>query len=517
MTKYREILRLASQGFSQRSIASSCHCSRHTIRSVLDQAEKSGISWPLSSDLTDVRLQEMLFPEKCVSSNRKMPNCEHIHKEMAKSGVTLSLLWNEYCEECHTNGEIPFMYTQFCRYYRRYASTTKATMRIKRKPGELMEVDWAGKTASLRNNLTGEPIPAYVFVAVLPCSQYAYAEAFLSMDMGSWITAHIHAYEYFGGVARILVPDNLKTGVERASYLSPIINRTYNEMAEHYGTAVIPARVKHPKDKSTVEGTVGIITTWIIATLRNQQFFSLQELNTAVFEKLEEFNEKPFQKKPGSRKSAFLEEEKDHLLPLPASAYELASWQKAIVQYDYLITVDKIQYSVPYEYIKHEVDIRVTGKVIEVFYHQHRIASHVRLYGEQKDPIVLPEHMPDNHKLYLSWDKDRFLDWATSIGSSTVAVTKAILSSHKVEQQGYRSCLALMRLADKYSTSRMESACAKALTYTPSPNLKSVQTILKTGQDKLERVDHHAVKHPSTSVNYGYTRGADYFGGKNHD
>ena len=248
MINYREILRLSSQGVSKRGIASSCHCSRNTITSVLERAEKHGIGWPLPEDWTDANLHQLLFPEKCVSSSRKIPDCEHIHKEMGKNGVTLSLLWSEYCEQCRLGGELPLMYSQFCRYYRRYASITKATMRIKRKPGEIMEVDWAGKTASIMNNITGENIPAYVFVATLPCSQYSYVEAFYSMNMESWITAHIHAYQYFGGSTRILVPDNLKAAVDRVAWNNSVINRTYNEMAEHYGTAVIPARVKRPQD-----------------------------------------------------------------------------------------------------------------------------------------------------------------------------------------------------------------------------------------------------------------------------
>lgn len=515
MTNYREILRLSRQGVSKRGIASSCHCSRNTINDVLERAQANGIEWPLSADQTNAVLREILFPEKCVSSGRKMPDCARIHKEMAKSGVTLSLLWNEYCEECHLNGEIPLMYSQFCRYYRRYANTTKATMRIKRKPGEIMEVDWAGTTASVTNNITGEVIPAYVFVATLPCSQYSYVEAFFSMDMESWITAHIHAYSYFCGVTRILVPDNLKTGVNRITKHETVINKTYNEMAEHYGTAVIPARVRHPKDKGTVEGTVGIITTWILASLRNEQFFSLKELNDAILLKLVEFNEKPFQKKQGSRKTAFLEEEKPFLMPLPTSPYELATWQSATVQFDYLISVDKNKYSVPYEYIKHQVDIRITSKVIEVFYHNNRIASHMRIYGEGNDPVILPEHMPENHRQYLSLNSESFMDWAKSTGPGTETIMHIILSSHKVAQQGYRSCMSLMKLADKYSVERVEAACNKALSYTPSPNIKSIQTILKTGQDRLSKQPTKTA--PKSSSSYGFTRGATYFGGKKHD
>lgn len=252
MIKYREILRLYSQGLSQRSIGSSCSCSKNTVGEVIKRANEKGVAWPFERDVDDLKLQEILFPEKYKTNTRRMPDCEHIHKEMAKSGVTLSLLWYEYCEQCRQNREIPYSYRQFCRFYNNYATTTKATMRIKRKPGELMEVDWSGQTATLKDNLSGENIPAYVFVAVLPCSQYAYVEAFLSMNTACWITAHIHAFEFFGGVTRMVVPDNLKTGVTKASSTDPIINRTYLEMAEHYQTVIMPARISHPKDYSEV-------------------------------------------------------------------------------------------------------------------------------------------------------------------------------------------------------------------------------------------------------------------------
>lgn len=516
MIQYREILRLHSQGVSQRGIASACRCGRATIRTTVERAERQGITWPFEQDITDADLQTMLFPEKAIQSSRKLPDCAYIHKEMAKSGVTLSLLWHEYCESCRLNNEIPLMYSQFCRYYREYANKTKATMRIKRKPGEITEVDWAGKTAFIIDNITGEPIPAYIFVATLACSQYAYVEAFLSMNMESWINAHVNAFNYFGGVTRILVPDNLKTGVDKATRPDPKINKTYYEMAEHYGTAVIPARVEKPRDKANAEGTVGVISTWIIASLRNQQFFSLRELNLAIREKLLEFNEKPFQKKPGSRKIAFLEEEKALLMPLPTSPYELATWSKASVQYDYHIYVDKNQYSVPYEYIRHQVDVRLTSKMVEVFYHNHRIASHVRIRNMGGQVITTPEHMPEKHQKYLEVSGDYFRKWAATVGPNTSTVVNAILSAHKVEKQGYRACTSLMKLADKYSLPRLEEACQRALSYTPNPGFKTVQTILKTGQDKMMTPGSDSVI-KANSETYGFVRGADYYGGKKHD
>lgn len=520
MTKYREILRLKNQGVSNRGIASSCNCSRNTVANVLKRSNEKGIYWPLEKDLTNGVLQDILFPEKNRISARKIPDCEYIHKELAKSGVTLSLLWDEYCDSCRLNDEVPYMYSQFCRYYRKYASTTKATMRIKRKPGEILEVDWAGTTIKIINDFDFSYDTAYLFVATLSCSMYTYVEAFLSMDTENWIKAHNNAFRFFGGVTRILIPDNLKTGVTKASSYTPIINKTYNEMAEHYGTVVIPARVRKPKDKPNAEGSVGHITTWIIAALRNQEYFTLVELNESIRSKLEVLNNKPFQKKEGSRRSAFIDEEKSFLLPLPASPYEVAYWNSATVQYDYHINVDKMHYSVPYEYIKCKVDIRITGNIIEVFYEGHRIASHRRLRGKDgNDRITLPEHMPDNHKKYLAWDTEHFIKWAETIGPNTVITTKSILTSHRVKQQGYRSCMALVKLGNKYSITRLESACQRALSYTPKPSLKSVQTILKTGQDKLDMIkgDEVTVSSKVKSSKFGFSRGASYYGGRKDD
>ncbi len=282
----------------------------------------------------------------------------------------------------------------------------------------------------------------------------------------------------------------------------------YQEMAEHYGTAIIPARVRKPKDKPNAEGTVGVISTWIIAALRNEKFFTFEELNKAIREKLDKFNAEPFQKKEGSRFSAFVNEEKPFLLPLPASAYEMAVWATATIQADYLITVGNVKYSVPFDLIGQKVDIRYTSKTVEVFFHGNRMASHIRRHGVV-DPIVIPEHMPENHRRYLEQGKDTYLKWASGVGPATETVMKAILGAHKVEQQSYRACGSLMKLSDRYSVARIEYACSRALQYTPSPSIKNIQTILKTGQDKVK--PEKSI--PTVSGKYGFTRGADYFGG----
>jgi transposase len=442
-----------------------------------------------------------------------MPDLEYIHQELAKSGVTLTLLWKEYFEQCGLEGSRPLMYSGFCSQYQQFALRHKATLRIAHKPGERLEVDWAGDTASLTDNISGKPIPVSVFVAVLPSSGYAYAEGFLSRNLESWINAHVHAYQFFGGATRLLIPDNLKTGVERADWYSPVINKTYHEMAEHYGTAVVPTGVRKPREKASVERAVGILSTWIIAALRNRQFFSLGELNEAMRHKLAEFNQKPFQKKPGSRESAFAEE-LPFLMPLPLKPFELATWKIATVQFNYHIACDKMNYSVPYEYIKRQVDVRLTQNVVELFYQGTRVASHKRLYGVPGQYSTMPEHMPEKHRQYTQWNAERFIRWAADIGPHAEQTVKAIFASRKVEQQGYKTCVALLKLADSYSASRLEAACAKALLYTACPSFKSIRTILQTGSDKRTR--EPAQKDSSDAQLHAFTRGTTYYGGK-HD
>lgn len=506
MIDYREIIRLKNLKFSNVAIANSLCCSRNTVSEVLKLAESHSLEWPIPETLTNKDIEQLFYPGRGTNEGRRLPDYEYIYNELAKPGVTLSLLWAEYCAKCEAEHTIPYQHTQFNEKYHAYAASKKATLRIKRKPGETMEVDWIGDTLKVYDSANCCEIPAYIFVAVLPCSLYGYAEAFPDMKSNHWIEAHVHAYSFFGGVTRILVPDNLKTGVIKNTRTELILNRSYHEMAEHYGTAIIPARPVNPKDKPNAEGTVKVLETWILAALRNRKFFTFQELNKAIHKKLEEFNAKPFQKKKGSRLSAFLEEERDFLMPLPASPYETAVWSTATIQPDYLITVGNCKYSVPYEFIGKKVDIRAAENSIEVFYHGDRIASHVRkMYAPE--PIYLPEHMPENHRKFLEYNTESFLDWGKSMGHSTHLVIKHFLFMHKVEQQGYKSCASLMKLADRYGTDRLENACAKALSYTPNPSLKNISTILKNGQDKVVLTSESARVSNKESLKYGITRG----------
>lgn len=513
MIKYREILRLNSQQVSKRGIAASCKCSRNTITEVLEQAERKGISWPLSEDLGDKELQKLLFPEKHVKDERHLPDMDYVHKEMAKTGVTLSLLWHEYVIVCRNGNQIPYSYRQFCREYSKFVTATKATMRIKRKPAETLEVDWAGSTMSVRDQTTGEVHEVFLFAATLSCSSYSYVEGFYSMNSLNWITGHIHAFEFFGGVTQTVVPDNLKTGVDKPSYSDPVINRTYQELAEHYQTVIIPARVRKPKDKPSVEGTVGTITTWIIASLRSQVFFSLQELNEAVRLKLDEFNQKEFQKKKGSRLSAFLEEEKFALLPLPASRYEMAHWKKATLQPDYHIVEDKMYYSVPYEYIKHVVEIRITRTMVEVFFNNFRIASHKRLFGKDGQTSTVFEHLPAKHQQFLLFTPKHFIEWGESVGPSAEKTVRTILANGTNEKQALKLCQGLSKLVAQYSERELEVACEKSLTFSPRVSLNTIKTILKTERE-VKATTLSQKKTVSLSKEHGFVRGADYYGRK---
>lgn len=506
MIDYREILRMNALGVSGRSIALTLRCSRNTVSDVLEQAKLMSVDWTECRTITNDDLRRKLYPDRKDKSIYRMPDYEWVYNEMKKPGVNMTLLWTEYCAMCRQNREIPYQLTQFRKYYSEYVNKTKATMHITRKPAEAMEVDWAGNTAAIIDPINGEIITAFLFIATLPYSEYTYAEAFTDMKQASWINAHVHAYQYFGGVTRILVPDNLKTGVIKNTRQETILNSSYQEMAEHYGTAIVPARPRKPKDKPSAEGSVRIAETWILAALRNEKFFSLDELNQAIMEKLYDYNHKPFQKREGNRASAY-EEEKDLLLPLPKDSYELSEWKELTVQYNYHITADKQNYSVPYEYIKKKVHVRLTSHVVEIFYEGTRIASHMRLHGRPNQYSTNETHMPAQHQESLQWNAERFIKWADKIGENTSAVVKVILQSYKIEQQAYKPCLSMLKLADKYSAQRLENACKRALSFTLSPSYKTVAAILKSGQDLTDNTSNRS----DAEQRQGYTRGADYY------
>lgn len=514
MIDYREILRLHSLKYSQRDIASIVHSSRNTVSEVISLANALGVFWPLADDVTNHALASLLYPERAAKDQKRMiPDYPKIHRELAKKGVTLSLLWTEYCLEAKAAGMVPYMSSQFNDNYHKWAKVTKATMRISHKPGDAMEVDWAGKTIDIYDSVTGDVTPAYLFVAVLSCSCLVYAEACANMKEDTFIMCHVHAYEYFGGSTRLLIPDNLRTGVTSNTRYETIIPRAYKELSEYYETAIVPARIKHAQDKPQAEGSVKYATTWILAALRNEKYFTIDEAKASVAKKLDELNERPFQKRVGNRKSAFENEEKEFMQPLPRTPFEPAVWSSAKVMSDYLITDGTNRYSVPFDLIGEQVDIRLTSKTVEVFFHGGRVASHVRLPKAQRDPVVVREHMPMKHQKYLSYNSDAFLSWAEGIGASTKAVVKSFLSEGREPEQGYKYCVSLMSTVDRYGQTRVECACERVLAFSTVPSLRNIVTVLRNGQDKLPLNKDTKDCSPIDNGNRkkGITRGVDAF------
>ncbi|MDP0529346.1 IS21 family transposase [Lacticaseibacillus paracasei] len=508
---YRSILELHDRGKSQRDIAAITGNSRDKIREVIKRAKSHEVRLPIEPDVTDEYLGQLLFPEqKPESKGRQLPDYDYVHKELAKPNVTLSLLYYEYEQQCRQNDAVPYSYRTFCRSYTEFAQQFKATMRIKRKPGELMEVDWAGSTLHLQDRDTGEVVTAYLFLAVLPSSQYSYCEATLSITMPDWLQCHVHAYNYFGGVTEVLVSDNLKVGVTKHKKHQVVLNPMYRDLADHYGTVVMPARVRTPKDKPTVEGSVGTLSTWVIAALRNETFFTLEELNKAVGIKLAEFNRRPYTKKHKqckNREEGFETEERFALHPLPNTPFEMASWQTAIVQPDYHITVNQMFYSVPFQYISNQVDVRLTDKLVEIYYKDSRLATHARLTGSVGQFSTLPDHMPDGHRLFLTHTVESSRTWAESVGTSTQAVVEYLLKSSRAERQALSATLRLEKLAQKYGNDALERACEDVMRIASAPTVRVIERMLINSIAKPEPKPE-ADKHED----YGFTRGADYFG-----
>jgi transposase len=481
MRKIKEVLRLhCEKGLSVRQIGKSLGIGRSTIRDYLGRARQAGLSWPLPSDLDEATLEHQLFPSlhAIPQEKRQMPSPEYLHQELKKKGVTLQLLWHEYKEK-NPNG---YQYSQFCRIYHQWAEKLDPCLRQVYKAGEKLFVDYAGQTMEITNPETGEVEQVQIFVATLGASNYTFAEASLSQELRSWIQSHVRAFEFFGGVAEILIPDNLRDAVTRSCRYEPDLNATYREMAEHYGAVIIPARVAKPRDKAKVESGVLQVERWVVAPLRHHTFFSLVELNEAISKQLEVLNNRPFEKLEGARKSLFETLDKPALKPLPADRFVFAEWSKARVNIDYHIEVDHHYYSVPYQLIHERLDVRRTDTTVEVFFKGRRVALHRRSYLKGKH-ITLTEHMPKAHQEHLQWSPSRMIRWAGQIGPQTQQLARLILDSRAHPEQGYRSCLGLLRLEKRYSTQRLEAACARALAF-KAYSYKNVESILKKGLDQ---------------------------------
>lgn len=499
MRKIKEILKLKFDvGLSYHQIARSVNVSKSTVHDIINRFNRAALSWPLSEELENEKVLEiMLYPEQVSAvEKRPEPDMNWIYKELKKKSVTLLLLWEEY-KELNPDS---YQYSYFCERYNRWKAKLNPVLRQIYRAGEATQVDYAGQTMTITDPESGKTYDAYIFVAVLAASNYTYAEAVLSLDLASWISSHVRAFEFFGGVTELLVPDNTKTGVNHPCRYEPELNRTYAEMAYYYGIAVIPTRPYKPRDKAKTETGVQIVERWILARLRNRTFFSLEELNLAIWEELEQLNERPFQKLEGSRKSLFEELERPALKALPEQHFEYAVWKKLTVNIDYHVEVNKNYYSVPYQLVKEKVEVRITSSVVEIIHLGKRVASHRLLFGKGKFS-TLKEHRPASHQKHLEWTPSRIVRWAAETGPKTAELTKAIMEQKPHPEQGYRSCLGLIRLSKRYGQERLEAACNRAIYYN-TVSYKSVNSILKHGLDSklpeentsLKPLIHHNIR-----------------------
>jgi len=504
MRRIKDVLRLKAAGHSRRQIARSCGIARSTVAEYVKRTAAAGLSWPLPGEIDDDELERRLFPppvaipaEQCA-----VPDWPLVHQEFKRKGVTLQLLWDEYKA---TNLE-GYQYSWFCEHYRRWLGKVDVVMRQEHRAGEKLFVDYAGQTVPVIDRITGEVLEAQIFVAVLGASNYTYAEASLTQRLPDRIGSHVRAFNYLGSLPTIIVPDNLKSGVHLAHRYEPELNRTYEEMGQHYGVAIIPTRSAKPRDKAKVESGVLVVERWILARLRNRQFFSLVELNTAIAELLEVLNNRPFKKLPGTRRSMFESLDRPAMQLLPATPYEYAEWKKVRVNIDYHVAIDKHYYSVPYQLVKQQLEARITRNTVELLHKGKRVVSHRRAYQPGRHTTV-NAHMPKAHREYAEWTPERLVRWAGEAGPATAKLVATILSSRPHPQHGFRACLGIMRLGKHYSSQRLEAASRRALVI-GSCSYKSVESILKNGLDRKPL--------PSTSmdtpvIEHDNLRGADYY------
>ena len=479
MRKIFELLRLQAEGLSIRQMAASLGLARSTVSDYLSRLERASLRWPLADDVDECALLERLFgPQAARQGNRRAPDWSHIHAERKRPGVTLQLLWLEY-KEAHPEG---YQYSRFCELYGRWRSGIDPVLRQPYTVGERVFVDYAGHTVPIVNQKTGEVHQAQIFVGTLGASNYIFAEATWTQRLPDWIASHERLYRHLGGVPALTVPDNLKSGVTKACYYEPDINPTYQDLATHFGTVVLPARVAKPQDKAKVETGVQLVERWCLAPLRNHTFFSLAELNRELAQRLASLNDRPFQKMEGNRRLLLETLERPALKPLPASVFEYCEWKKARVNIDYHIQVEKHLYSVPYLLVREEVDVRLTARTIEVLHRGKRVAAHARSHARGHFTTD-PTHRPHSHKAHLEWTPSRLINWGRSIGESCGELVKHILESRPHPEQGYRSCLGLLSLARRYDKERLDAACTRALR-SGARTYRSVKSILENGLDR---------------------------------
>ncbi|MEY9419628.1 transposase [Bradyrhizobium japonicum] len=502
MRQIRQMLRLARDGVSAREIGRTLGVARSTIQDNLKRALTAGLAWPLAGDLTDAVLEQRLFAHAGVRRGfrrRREPDWASLACELKRPGVNLMVLWEEY-RAVHPEG---YGYSRFCDLFREFDRRLSPTMRQDHPAGDKVFVDYSGKKIMIVDRETGIVRDAEIFVAVLGASNYTYAEATWTQTLPDWIEAHVRMFRFFGGVPRLVVPDNLKSGVHRASFYDPEINRSYGMMASHYGVGILPARPRKPRDKAKVEAGVRFAQTYILRRLRRQTFFSLAEANAAIAAALERINAHIMRRLGVSRRQLFETVEMSVLASLPDADYQFAEWRVARVSLDYHVEIDGFFYSVPHGLIREQVDVRATTRTIELFHRGSRVAAHQRRYGGRRHGTD-PDHMPSAHRRYAEWTPERFRRWGRSIGLNTEGLVLAILANRPHPEQGFRTCLGVLRLFKELDPERAELIAARAvavraLTY------KSIASIIANKLDRSARpTDDVVVDHPNL-------RGPGYF------
>jgi len=503
MRKIRDVLRLRfAQGLSQRAIGNSVGLSTGAVNSCLSRARLARLSWPLPESLDDAQLEALLYPPppKVAAERRPVPDWAMIHRELRRPNMTLALLWEEY--RAGHGAQDGFGYSWFCDLYREWVGRLKPTLRQVHTAGERVFVDFAGHSMEVIDDLTGEVRRAEVFVAVLGASSYTYAEATWTQSLPDWIATHVNLLAFIGGVPRQIVSDNLRAGITRACFYEPLVNRTYADMAAHYGTAVIPARPYKPRDKAKVEVGVQVVQRWILARLRNRRFFSLGELNRAIRELVTQLNERPMRGWGASRRALFEQIDRPALLPLPSGSYEYAEWKRCRVNLDYHVEIGKHFYSVPFRLLREEVEARIAAKTVEIFHRGKLVAAHLRSLRAHR-PTTVVDHMPSSHRRYRDWTHERILREAAAIGDDTSALVEIILRSRPHPEQGFRSGIGILRLAKQYDAERLDAACARALAL-GTRSYASVAAILKNRQEAKATEQQPSLLHENI-------RGSDYY------
>jgi len=481
--KTKEILRLRfEEGRSLREIGRSVGVSPSVVHDCLARFKGSGLQWPLEPKLDDEQLEGRMYVPRGQSSERLLvaPDCPWIHRELSRKGVTLYLLWQEYKL---AQGEAGYQYSRFCDVYRQWRRPLGAVMRQQHKAGDKSFVDWSGDGIEITDRGTGEVREAPLFVGVLGASGYAFAKASENRKSAHWLQLHSEMLEYWGGVTAAVIPDNEKTGVTSPCRYDPDLNPVYAAWAEHYDTTVMPTRPRKPRDKALVENAVLNAQRWILAALRNHVFFSVGQANQAIADKLVDYNERPLKKLGISRRELFEQLDWPALEPLPLKRFEPFEWSRPTVNIDYHVVVDKHHYSAPYTLIGERLEARWTGRVVELFHKGHRVASHARSYVPW-GWTTADEHRPPAHQKHLEWTPERITRWAGKTGPGTARLAEQILAARGHPERGFRACLGVMRLGQKYGAARLEAACARAVALA-SPSYRTVRSILDSGADQL--------------------------------